>query len=446
MGDHKVQRSSGRFPITALEVWDVSNEEKYFIWGSGPYVSVRAASADNSEHIYAVSMNDSVHNIRIFKHAGIVVAFGGKSLSVLTFQDGSFSVSVLLDQLDDLVLDFALPFASQWSVDAICYVGYAHNFVDIASIGGPDGYVCKARIQCPDISVLFHMAFAPDCTSNSLTIASGTVFGKIILWKVDSTAKSSLVHFKASEHEGVIFRIKWSADMTKLVSVADDRTVRMWNICYDPSDTTKITHLELVYTAWGHISRVWDVVFLGDGSDAEVASCSEDGTVKLWNRDGVCTTTMRGHSHHVWRLATACGGQILVSGGNDASIKLWDVPQQRRLSPQEPGSTAQCAAIPMWPLPPPHAPALAPASAEVDTSSAALSESVEEGNEELPLPAKKKKGSVASRRANGVCGVRVSPCLQWLLVVLIDGGVWLVHSSTAGDWRAPQWIPVDSQQ
>jgi WD40 repeat protein len=30
---------------------------------------------------------------------------------------------------------------------------------------------------------------------------------------------------------GVIFRLQWSLDKTKMASVSDDRTVRVWDIC-----------------------------------------------------------------------------------------------------------------------------------------------------------------------------------------------------------------------
>jgi WD40 repeat protein len=432
----EIKKVGGRFPITAVEVWELSQAEHYLLWGSGPDVVIKPWQGAATETHVTISNCDSVHNIRLFTSSSMVAAFGGKSLAVLSKVKGSFTLHSRLEQLDDLVLDFALRGTHSPTSESLdCYVGYAHNFVDIANISITGEYMRFARVHCSELSVLFHMAFASDATSEGLTIASGTVFGKIILWTVDATSCASSTLCKADDHEGVIFRIKWSQDGQKLISVADDRTLRLWQIVHDGPNPSA---LELLFTAWGHVSRVWDAVFLTASPDSDIATCSEDGTVKLWNHCGVCVSTMRGHSHHVWRLATCDEGALLVSAGNDSSVKVWDVEYQRRTCPDDPGSTVSTVPIPAWPVSIGSVPGLEGpehSSSDVTNTQEVLSE------EPLLTPAKK-KGGAPSRRANGVCGVRVSPCLRWVVVVLVEGGVWLVHLPAQGAAAVPDWKAV----
>jgi WD40 repeat protein len=432
----KIEKVGGRFPITAVELWELSQSERYLLWGSGPDVVIKPWQGTAKETHVTISNCDSVHNIRLFTSSSMVAAFGGKSLAVLSKVEGSFALHCKLEQLDDLVLDFALRGTHSPTSESLdCYVGYAHNFVDIANISRTGEYVRYARVHCSELSVLFHMAFASDATSEGLTIASGTVFGKIILWRVDATSCASSTLCRADDHEGVIFRIKWSQDGQKLISVADDRTLRLWRIVRDGEVPSA---LELQFTAWGHVSRVWDAVFLTTSPDSDIATCSEDGTVKLWNHSGVCTSTMRGHSHHVWRLATCEEGALLVSAGNDASVKVWDVEYQRRTCPEDTGSTVSTVPIPAWPSS--IDPVPGPDGSEHSSSPVTALEELP-SEEALVTPAKK-KGGAPSRRANGVCSVRVSPCLRWVVVVLVEGGVWLVHVPAQGPAAVPDWIAV----
>ena len=450
-----VEKVNGRFPITALDVLCLENEQ-YLIWGTGPEVWIENTSS-GLQQSFVLSGCDSVHNIRTFPVNNALAVFGGKSFMLIVFIGGKFSIHSKVEQLDDLVLDFALLGKDSIQSNSVnCYIGYAHNFVDIAQIIDGNTYVCTKRVCCPELSVLFTMTFYQYCTESQLIIASGTVFGKIILWKVETEqciTKSEILCI-ANEHEGVIFRMKWSDDMTKMISASDDRTLRMWKIHKHPINSLPI-QLELVYTAWGHVSRVWDTVFLQN--DHEVASCSEDGTVKLWNNNGECISTMRGHSNDVWRIATSPDRRVLISGGNDSSIKMWDVDYQRRTSPDKLESTQVSLPIPMWQC---NIEESEKETSTIDTTTIeniAVIES-EGGPDEVVLTEEagaatkvsKKKSNPSSRRANGVCGVRVSPCLRWLVVVLVEGGVWIVDQTGSADMAtadeetatAGQWLPV----
>ncbi|MEO0535905.1 MAG: hypothetical protein AAF215_18780 [Cyanobacteria bacterium P01_A01_bin.123] len=59
--------------------------------------------------------------------------------------------------------------------------------------------------------------------------------------------------------------------------------------------------------------------------DGEIlASASEDGTVKLWDRSGRQLQTLEGHTDEVWNVSFSPDGETLASASHDGAVKLWN--------------------------------------------------------------------------------------------------------------------------
>ncbi len=93
-----------------------------------------------------------------------------------------------------------------------------------------------------------------------------------------------------------------------------------------PNQTT-ISNSEnpvLSITLNGHSSDVNSVAFAPNGQI--LASGSDDNTIKLWNlATRAEIRTLKGHSNHIYSVAFAPDSKTLASGSEDKTIKLWNV-------------------------------------------------------------------------------------------------------------------------
>lgn len=74
----------------------------------------------------------------------------------------------------------------------------------------------------------------------------------------------------------------------------------------------------------GHTGGVKSVSLSGDGQIG--VSGGEDGTVKVWDvRSGKCLSTLSGHHGSVGSVAISRDGKNLFTGSEDQFVKRWDI-------------------------------------------------------------------------------------------------------------------------
>jgi len=110
-----------------------------------------------------------------------------------------------------------------------------------------------------------------------------------------------------------VIRIAVSNDGQRIAGAMGDRTVRVW-------DAASGRVLDVLR---GHTDLVMDVVFSPDG--AVLASSSYDKTVRLWQPGTRRARVLRGHTGAVNQIEWTDPAH-LVTGSQDGTLRIWDVP------------------------------------------------------------------------------------------------------------------------
>ncbi|KAL4572190.1 hypothetical protein LXL04_018959 [Taraxacum kok-saghyz] len=219
----------------------------------------------------------------------------------------------------------SLPNFGHWILD-VCFM----QDCEFLAIGCTDNSVyfwdtststISYEVNSPDRCLLYTMRIWGD-KIDSLRVASGTIYNQIIVWKIvsgDNDHKYKAVPVcRLAGHEGSIFRITWSLDGSKLVSVSDDRSARIWEVVTcDDSVPPSIGPV-----LFGHSARVWDCCM----SDSLIVTVGEDCTCRVWGRDGTQLRVIKEHiGRGVWRCLYDPRSCLLVTAGFDSAIKVHEL-------------------------------------------------------------------------------------------------------------------------
>ncbi|GAQ90663.1 hypothetical protein KFL_006700010 [Klebsormidium nitens] len=186
-------------------------------------------------------------------------------------------------------------------------------------------------VACTSECLLYSMALHGDSLAD-LAVVAGTIYNEVLVWKVDSpntqgcekalstsspppsTSRAEPIHTLRG-HEGSIHRVCWSPDGSKVMSVSDDRSARVWNLA-PGQPGAEATAGPVLY---GHTARIWDCLV----HDRFIVTASEDCTCRIWTPDGALASVVRGHTGRgIWRVVFEPRLCALVTGGADSAVKL----------------------------------------------------------------------------------------------------------------------------
>jgi WD40 repeat protein len=195
--------------------------------------------------------------------------------------------------------------------------------------GGDDGTVrlwnprsgqpIGAPAMMPDESPVMSVAFSPpesfEATSGD-RVAVGLFNGRIEV--VDgSTLKSVSPGFVA--HPDSVNSVAFSPGGSRIVSGGSDNTVRVWSAPFKPTLTDWIGR-PIGGPLLGHHGAVLSVVFNADAT--RIVSGGQDGSVRVW--DVVTGLPIPANQGEVRAVAFRPDGKLFASGGAVGTVKLWD--------------------------------------------------------------------------------------------------------------------------
>ena len=167
----------------------------------------------------------------------------------------------------------------------------------------------------------YAIAFTPD---NQVMISGGN--DRLITLRNLKTGK---IIRTFNEHSGSIYALCISSDGQTLVSGSRDTTIKIWHLhtitTYNSNSTNRLIGDGLIDTFTGHSDSINAVAISKNGQI--IISGSEDNTIKLWELNtGECLATLEGHEAGIRAITISPDGQLLVSGSADNTIKLWQMP------------------------------------------------------------------------------------------------------------------------
>ncbi|KAI9099092.1 hypothetical protein K1719_024859 [Acacia pycnantha] len=163
---------------------------------------------------------------------------------------------------------------------------------------------------------------------NSNIVASGGLGGEVFIWDLEA-ALASVSQCNDILDEGCSNGIHGPGNSLPMTSL---RNISSANNNIISSNTTSMhtaqSHGYIPVTAKGHKESVYALA-MNEGGTLLVSGGTEK-VVRVWDpRSGSKTMKLRGHTDNIRALLLDSTGRFCLSGSSDSMIRLWDLGQQR---------------------------------------------------------------------------------------------------------------------
>lgn len=159
---------------------------------------------------------------------------------------------------------------------------------------------------------------APPLDTRPKLLLSCSGDGQIRLWSLESW--TCLCIYKS--HDGPVYRTQWGPHGHYFLSGGYDKTARVW--MQDHATPQRL----LV----GHDTSLSALAWHPNGMYVFSASDETDKSIRMWSVvTGACVRVFAGHNDHVTALECAPNGQIMASADVAGNIFFWDLAKGSRI-------------------------------------------------------------------------------------------------------------------
>ncbi|RKO90360.1 quinon protein alcohol dehydrogenase-like superfamily [Blyttiomyces helicus] len=158
----------------------------------------------------------------------------------------------------------------------------------------------KAEVTC--------LARSPD----GIHVAVGYSDGSIRIWSTESN--SSSITFNG--HRSAVTALSYDALGSRLASGSRDTDLIVWSILSESG----------LFRLKGHKDQITSLRFLAAEGMDHIASCSKDSLIRIWDLGTrACIETVVAHRGEVWSLDVVPGDRVMLSGGADGELRVWEI-------------------------------------------------------------------------------------------------------------------------